>query len=173
MYTQGGQIINYDRTQRGGAVGSGKRKIGERKGMKGVNIHHLQPIVVSRIHALRVSGVHINPETQNFLCASRSHDFTLHKPAHFLFLKTLSACSTCLRQCSHHYLHVVLEGLSVTLVSTHELGGLPLENRKLGSQAMDLRKKRGQVLVHLLTLRPHVPDTLLILDEDSVVVQAQ
>lgn len=71
------------------------------------------------------------------------------------------------------YLHVVLERLPVPLVPPHQLRRLPLEDRELRAEPVYLRQERRQVALHLLPLRPYVPNALLVLDENPVVVQAE
>ena len=71
------------------------------------------------------------------------------------------------------YLHVVLERLPVPLVPPDQLRRLSLEDRELGAEPVHLAQQRRQVPLHLLPLRPHVPDALLVLDEHPVVVQAE
>lgn len=67
----------------------------------------------------------------------------------------------------------MLEGLPVSLVSPDQLCRLSLELRELRTQPVNLREQRREMFIHFLPLSSHVPDTLLVLDEDSVVVQAQ
>lgn len=71
------------------------------------------------------------------------------------------------------HLHVVLESLPVPLVTPDQLGRLPLENRELRPQPVHLRQQRGQVLLHGLPLQPDVSHALLVLDEHSVVIEAE